>query len=82
MIKPEIGKNDRSKRSKAAEPLAARVEARSRWLRFAELALRKKQVTKLMGLARDEQERIKRHIQPQIEKYKRATLGTARHKAG
>ena len=82
VIKPELGKNGRSKRGKAAEPLEARVEERSRWLKFAELALRKKQVKKQMGLARDEQDRIKQKIQPQIEKYRRLTFGTAKRKTG
>lgn len=51
--------------------MEGRSEDRSRWLAFAEIALRKKRVNEILHSARNEQERIKQEIQPQVENYKR-----------
>lgn len=55
----------------ASQILGPRSEERARWLMFAEIALRKRQVEKMIDSARAEQESIKRQIQPQVENYKR-----------
>jgi len=70
-IEPAVGTAGVSKLDTHAQTLGPRLEDRSRWLMFADLALRKKEVADLINAARSEQAKIKEEIRHSIEKYRK-----------
>lgn len=70
-IEPAVGTGQASQLDARAKTLGPRHEERSRWLMFADLALRKKEMADLISAARSEQAKIKEEIRSSIDKYRK-----------